>query len=96
MGNLRGAAWRLGIFLAVCLLGAFVLVTVFGQFRFQTGKNYFADVHQRLRPEGWRHRPDCRSGGRQGSRKSPSTGTRRCGSSSPPTIRSSSPRDPGR
>ena len=42
MGNLRGAAWRLGIFLAACLLGAFVLVTVFGQFRFQTGKNYFA------------------------------------------------------
>ena len=42
MGNLRGAAWRLGIFLAVCLLGAFVLVTVFGQFRFQAGKNYFA------------------------------------------------------
>ena len=42
MGNLRGAAWRLGIFLAVCLVGAFVLVTVFGQFRFQSGKNYFA------------------------------------------------------
>ena len=34
VGNLRGAAWRSGIFLAACLLGAFVLLTVFGQFRF--------------------------------------------------------------
>ena len=42
MGNLR-APPRLGIFLAACLLGAFVLVTVFGQFRFQTGKNYVAE-----------------------------------------------------
>jgi phospholipid/cholesterol/gamma-HCH transport system substrate-binding protein len=42
VGNLRGAAWRLGIFLAVCLLGAFALVTVFAQFRFEVGKNYFA------------------------------------------------------
>ena len=43
MGNLRGAAWRLGIFLAVCLLGALVLVSVFGQFRFQTGRDYVAE-----------------------------------------------------
>ena len=43
MGDLRGAAWRLGIFLAVCLLGAFVLLTVFAQFRFGQGKNYFAE-----------------------------------------------------
>jgi phospholipid/cholesterol/gamma-HCH transport system substrate-binding protein len=42
VGNLRGAAWRLGIFLAVCLLGAFALVTVFAEFRFEVGKNYFA------------------------------------------------------
>ena len=35
--------WRLGIFLGVCLLGAFALVTVFGQFRFEKGKNYFAE-----------------------------------------------------
>src|SRR6478735_5441907 len=42
MGDLRGAAWRLGIFLAVCVLGAFGLVTVFGQFRFETGRDYFA------------------------------------------------------
>jgi len=41
--NLRGAAWRLGIFLAICLLGAFVLVTVFAQFRFEKGKNYVAE-----------------------------------------------------
>ncbi len=42
MGNLRGAAWRLGIFLTVCLLGAFALLTVFAEFRFEQGKNYFA------------------------------------------------------
>ena len=43
MENLRGAAWRLGIFLAICLLGAFVLVTVFAQVRFEKGKNYVAE-----------------------------------------------------
>jgi phospholipid/cholesterol/gamma-HCH transport system substrate-binding protein len=42
VGNLKGAAWRLGIFLLVCLLGLFVLVTVFGKFRFDHGKDYFA------------------------------------------------------
>ena len=42
MADLKRAAWRLGIFLAVCLLGAFVLFTVFAQFRFGQGKNYFA------------------------------------------------------
>ena len=41
--NLRGAAWRLGIFLVVCLLGAFALLTVFAQFRFEQGKTYFAE-----------------------------------------------------
>jgi phospholipid/cholesterol/gamma-HCH transport system substrate-binding protein len=40
--NLKGAAWRLGIFLTVCLLGAFALITVFAQFRFENGKSYFA------------------------------------------------------
>ena len=96
VGNLRGAVWRLGIFLAVCLLGAFVLLTVFGAVPVPDRQELLRRVHQRLRPEGRRHRPDRRSGGRQGSRKSPSTETRRCGSSSPPTIRWSSPRDPGR
>jgi phospholipid/cholesterol/gamma-HCH transport system substrate-binding protein len=43
MENFRAAAWRLGIFLAVCLLGAFALVTVFGQFRFEKGKNFVAE-----------------------------------------------------
>jgi phospholipid/cholesterol/gamma-HCH transport system substrate-binding protein len=43
MQNFRAAAWRLGIFLAVCLLGAFALVTVFGEFRFEKGKNYIAE-----------------------------------------------------
>jgi phospholipid/cholesterol/gamma-HCH transport system substrate-binding protein len=41
--DLKGVVWRLGIFLAVCLLGAFVLVTVFAKFRFETGTNYFAE-----------------------------------------------------
>ena len=43
MENLRGSAWRLGIFLAICLLGTFVLVTVFAQFRFEKGKDYVAE-----------------------------------------------------
>jgi phospholipid/cholesterol/gamma-HCH transport system substrate-binding protein len=33
---------RLAIFLTICLLGTFVLITVFGKFRFQEGKNYYA------------------------------------------------------
>ena len=45
--NLVGATWRLAIYLVVCLLGAFVLVAVFGQLRFQPEKTYkavFANV----------------------------------------------------
>jgi phospholipid/cholesterol/gamma-HCH transport system substrate-binding protein len=42
MGDLKRAAVRLGAFLAVCLLGAFMLFTVFGQFRFGQGENYVA------------------------------------------------------
>src|SRR5215212_2283312 len=42
MGNLRGAAWRLIIFLTVCLLGAFALLTIFAEFRFTEGRSYFA------------------------------------------------------
>ena len=42
MGNFRGAAWRLGIFLTVCLLGAFLLLTIFAEFRFTEGKTYSA------------------------------------------------------
>ena len=43
MESLRGAAWRLGVFLAVCLLGAFALLTVFADFRFARGKTYVAE-----------------------------------------------------
>jgi phospholipid/cholesterol/gamma-HCH transport system substrate-binding protein len=43
MGDVRRAAVRLGAFLAVCLLGAFALFTVFGQFRFGRGESYFAE-----------------------------------------------------
>jgi len=42
MGNFRGAAWRLVIFLTVCLLGAFTLLTIFAEFRFTEGKTYSA------------------------------------------------------
>jgi len=40
--NLKGAVWRLAIFLTVCLLGAFMLITVFAQFRFGAGMTYNA------------------------------------------------------
>lgn len=41
--NLKGAAVRLAIFLTICALGAFTLMTVFAQFRFADGKTYFAE-----------------------------------------------------
>ncbi|MCX2932320.1 MCE family protein [Mycobacterium sp. CVI_P3] len=40
--NLRGTVWRLGVFLTVCLLGAFALLAVFAQFRFADGQTYNA------------------------------------------------------
>src|SRR5258708_39607952 len=43
MGKARGAAWRLAMFLAVCLLGTFALLTVFADFRFSQGKTYVAE-----------------------------------------------------
>jgi phospholipid/cholesterol/gamma-HCH transport system substrate-binding protein len=45
--NLVGAIWRLAIYLVVCVLGAFALFAVFGQFRFQSEKTFravFANV----------------------------------------------------
>lgn len=42
-GNLRGTVWRLAAFLTVCFLGAFALVAVFAQFRFDSGRSYFAE-----------------------------------------------------
>jgi phospholipid/cholesterol/gamma-HCH transport system substrate-binding protein len=41
--DFKGAAWRLVIFLTVCALGTFTLLTVFAQFRFGDGEKYFAD-----------------------------------------------------
>jgi phospholipid/cholesterol/gamma-HCH transport system substrate-binding protein len=41
--NLRGVVVRLGMFLTVCLLAAFVLVSIFAQLRFGEGKSYFAE-----------------------------------------------------
>lgn len=40
--NLVGAIWRLAIYLVVCVMGAFALFAVFGQFRFQAEKTYKA------------------------------------------------------
>lgn len=45
--NLVGALWRLSIYLVVCVLGAFALIAVFAQLRFQSEKTYkaqFANV----------------------------------------------------
>lgn len=42
MAKLRGTAIRLAVFLTVCLFGAFVLITVFGKFRFSEGQTYYA------------------------------------------------------
>ncbi len=41
--NVRAVAWRLGIFLTVCLLGTFALLAVYTQFRFDEGKTYNAE-----------------------------------------------------
>lgn len=41
--DFRGAAWRLLIFLTVCTLGTFALLTIFAQFRFGSGRSYIAE-----------------------------------------------------
>jgi phospholipid/cholesterol/gamma-HCH transport system substrate-binding protein len=41
-GNLAGAAWRLAIFVVVCVLGFVVMMLVFGQSRIQSEKLYWA------------------------------------------------------
>jgi phospholipid/cholesterol/gamma-HCH transport system substrate-binding protein len=43
VADLRGTIWRLSIFMAVCLFVAFLTLTIFGQFRFGAGNNYYAD-----------------------------------------------------
>jgi phospholipid/cholesterol/gamma-HCH transport system substrate-binding protein len=43
VGNFRGAAWRLAIFLTVCLLGAFALLAIFAQIRFGQGATFVAE-----------------------------------------------------
>ncbi|BBY39988.1 Mce family protein Mce3B [Mycobacterium mantenii] len=40
--NLRGALWRLAIYVVVCVTGAFGLIAVFAQLRFQSEKTYTA------------------------------------------------------
>jgi phospholipid/cholesterol/gamma-HCH transport system substrate-binding protein len=43
--NLRGTVVGLGIFLTVCLLSAFLLVSVFAQVRFGAGNTYYAEFN---------------------------------------------------
>src|SRR5277367_4866892 len=40
--NLRGALWRLAVYAFVCVLGAFALIAIFAQLRFQSEKTYTA------------------------------------------------------
>ena len=40
--NLRGALWRLAVYAFVCVVGAFGLIAVFAQLRFQSEKTYTA------------------------------------------------------
>jgi phospholipid/cholesterol/gamma-HCH transport system substrate-binding protein len=41
--NLRGTVVGLSVFLTVCLLAAFLLLSIFGQLRFGEGKSYYAE-----------------------------------------------------
>ena len=41
--NIKGTAVGLGIFLTVCALSAFLLVSVFGQLRFASTNAYYAE-----------------------------------------------------
>jgi len=41
--NLRGVVWRLGVFLAACLLALVATAVIFGEFRFGGGKSYNAE-----------------------------------------------------
>ena len=41
--NLRGAIWRVGVFMVVCALGLVAMVAVFAQLRFEAEKTYTAE-----------------------------------------------------
>ncbi|RDH75586.1 MCE family protein [Mycolicibacterium moriokaense] len=43
--NLRGAIWRVGVFLAVCAFGMAAMLAIFAQLRFETEKTYSAEFH---------------------------------------------------
>jgi phospholipid/cholesterol/gamma-HCH transport system substrate-binding protein len=42
-GNFAAAAWRLAVFLVICITGTFVLLAVFAQFRFGQDKTFAAE-----------------------------------------------------
>ena len=95
--NWRSAAVRLGIFLAVCLVGVFALYAVFGQLRFgEKANTYKAEF---LNVTGLENGDFVRIAGVEvGKVKNISiqAGYDSAASSSPPTIRSCSPRAIGR
>jgi len=41
--NLRGAIWRIGVFLAVCALGLIAMLAIFAQLRFEVENTYTAE-----------------------------------------------------
>lgn len=43
--NLRGAIWRVGVFLAVCALGLMAMLAIFAQLRFEAEATYTAEFH---------------------------------------------------
>jgi phospholipid/cholesterol/gamma-HCH transport system substrate-binding protein len=43
--NLRGAIWRLAVFMTACALGTFAMLAIFAQLRFQEEKTYKAEFN---------------------------------------------------
>ena len=68
---------RVVLFTAMCLVFMFVLVTVFGQFRFDVAQRLQRGVHERVGPQGRQLRPHRRRRGRQGQRPDPAQGRHR-------------------
>lgn len=93
--NLGGVVVRLGVFLAVCLLTAFLLIAVFGEVRFGDGKTYYAEF---ANVSNLRTGKLVRIAGVEVGKvtRISINPDGRCGCSSPPTTRSPSRGAPGR
>ena len=66
--NLRGAIWRLAIFMVVCALGLFAMLAIFAQLRFGEETAYRAQFQQRVGAGERQLRPHRRRRGRPGSK----------------------------